>query len=34
MANWRHGLRSKQYEEERHEIRALIHQARQFFAGL
>jgi hypothetical protein len=33
-ANWRHGLRSHQYEEERREIRAMIHEARQFLAGL
>jgi hypothetical protein len=34
MANWRHGLRSQWYEEERREIRTLIRQARQFLAGL
>jgi len=34
MANWRHGLRSKAYEEEAPEIRALIRQAREFLAGL
>jgi hypothetical protein len=34
MANWRHRLRSKAYEAEAPEIRALIRQAREFLAGL